>query len=66
MTSEITVLKFTVRFSDCDEHGRLKLSRLFQFMEEAAIADAERNGFGIWHVSCVQICLFAANLQCVV
>lgn len=50
MMSEITDLKFTVRFSDCDEHGRLKLSRLFQFMEEAAIADAERNGFGIWQM----------------
>lgn len=48
MTSEINDLKFTVRFSDCDEHSRLKLSRLFQFMEETAIADAERNGFGFW------------------
>jgi len=48
--SEITDLEFTVRFSDCDEHGRLKLSRLFQFMEEAAIADAERNGFGLWQM----------------
>ena len=50
MMSEITDLKFTVRFSDCDEYGRLKLSRLFQFMEEAAIADAERNGFGLWQM----------------
>ena len=50
MMSEITELKFTVRFSDCDEYGRLKLSRLFQFMEEAAIADAERGGFGLWRM----------------
>ena len=47
---QITELKFTVRFSDCDEYGRLKLSHLFQFMEEAALADAERNGFGLWQM----------------
>ena len=50
MMSEITDLKFTVRFSDCDEYGRLKLSSLFQFMEEAAISDAERGGFGLWRM----------------
>lgn len=50
MNNEITELKFSVRFSDCDEHNRLKLSRLFQFMEEAAIVDAERNGYGLWNL----------------
>lgn len=44
----ITELKFTVRFSDCDEHSRLKLSRLFQFTEEVALADAQRKGYGLW------------------
>ncbi len=48
MNHEITELKFSVRFSDCDEYSRLKLSRLFQFTEEAALADAERNGYGLW------------------
>ncbi|PWJ64932.1 MULTISPECIES: acyl-[acyl-carrier-protein] thioesterase [unclassified Fibrobacter] len=48
MNNKITELKFTVRFSDCDEYSRLKLSRLFQFTEETAIADAERNGYGLW------------------
>ncbi len=47
---EITELKFTVRFSDCDEHSRLKLSRLFQFTEEAALADAQRKGYGLWNM----------------
>lgn len=47
---EITELKFTVRFSDCDEHNRIKLSRLFQFTEEAALSDAERNGYGLWNM----------------
>lgn len=47
---EITELKFTVRFSDCDEHNRLKLSRLFQFTEEAALSDAERKGYGLWNM----------------
>lgn len=45
---EITELKFIVRFSDCDEHSRLKLSRLFQFTEETALADAQRKGYGLW------------------
>jgi len=45
---EITELKFTVRFSDCDEYSRLKLSRLFQFTEETALADAQRKGYGLW------------------
>ena len=48
MDNEITNLDFTVRFSDCDEYNRLKLSRLFQFTEEAAFVDAERNNYGIW------------------
>lgn len=48
MSNEITELNFSVRFSDCDEHRRLKLSRLFQFTEEVALADAERNGYGLW------------------
>lgn len=47
---EITELKFTVRFSDCDEHSRLRLSRLFQFTEEAALADAQRKGYGLWNL----------------
>ncbi len=47
---EITELKFTVRFSDCDEYSRLKLSRLFQFTEEAALADAQRKGYGLWNM----------------
>jgi len=47
-SDEVTELKFTVRFSDCDEHSRLKLSRLFQFTEEAALSDAQRNGYGLW------------------
>lgn len=47
---EITELKFTVRFSDCDEHSRLRLSRLFQFTEEAALADAQRKGYGLWNM----------------
>lgn len=45
---EITSKTFTVRFSDCDLHSRLRISNLFRFMEESAIADAEQNGFGIW------------------
>lgn len=48
MDNEITSMDFSVRFSDCNEYSRLKLSRLFQFMEEAAIIDAERNGYGLW------------------
>ncbi|MCF0222098.1 MAG: acyl-ACP thioesterase [Fibrobacter sp.] len=47
---EITELKFTVRFSDCDEYSRLRLSRLFQFTEEAALADAQRKGYGLWNM----------------
>lgn len=47
---EITELKFTVRFSDCDEYSRLKLSRLFQFTEETALADAQRKGYGLWNM----------------
>lgn len=47
-TPEITTKTFTVRFSDCDHHSRLRISNLFRFMEECAIADAEQNGFGIW------------------
>lgn len=46
----VTELKFTVRFSDCDEHSRLKLSRLFQFTEEVALADAQRKGYGLWNM----------------
>lgn len=48
MEQDITTKKFEVRFSDCDHHSRLKLSNLFLFMEETAIADAEQNGFGLW------------------
>ena len=48
MEQGITTKSFEVRFSDCDHHSRLKLSNLFLFMEETAIADAERNGFGLW------------------
>lgn len=48
MTDDITEMKFSVRFSDCDEYSRLKLSRLFQFTEETALADTERNGYGLW------------------
>ena len=48
MEPEVTTKNFEVRFSDCDHHSRLKLSNLFLFMEETAIADAEQNGFGIW------------------
>lgn len=48
MEPEITTKEFEVRFSDCDLHSRLKLSNLFLFMEETAIADAEANGFGLW------------------
>lgn len=48
MNNEITDMDFSVRFSDCDEYNRLQLSRLFQFMEEAALVDAERNGYGLW------------------
>lgn len=48
MEQEITEKKFEVRFSDCDRHSHLKLSNLFLFMEETAIADAEKNGFGLW------------------
>lgn len=47
---EITELKFTVRFSDCDEYSRLKLSRLFQFTEEVALTDAQRKGYGLWNL----------------
>ena len=38
---------FTVRFSDCDYNSRVKLSSLFRFMEESAVADAEENGYGL-------------------
>lgn len=48
MEQGITTKDFEVRFSDCDHHSRLKLSNLFLFMEETAIADAEANGFGLW------------------
>ncbi|MCF0215790.1 MAG: acyl-ACP thioesterase [Fibrobacteraceae bacterium] len=48
MEPEITSKTFDVRFSDCDHNSRLKLSNLFLFMEETAIADAEINGFGLW------------------
>ena len=48
MEQDITTKEFEVRFSDCDHHSRLKLSNLFLFMEETAIADAEKNGFGLW------------------
>lgn len=48
MESEIISKKFDVRFSDSDQYSRLKLSNMFQFMEETAIADAEQNGFGLW------------------
>ncbi len=48
MEQEITTKEFEVRFSDCDHHSRLKLSNLFLFMEETAISDAEKNGFGLW------------------
>lgn len=50
MSSQITELNFSVRFSDCDEYSRLKISRLFQFAEETALADAERNGYGLWNM----------------
>ncbi len=49
-SDEITELKFSVRFSDCDEYSRLKLSRLFQFTEEVALADAQRKGYGLWNM----------------
>lgn len=48
MEQEITSRTYEVRFSDCDHNSRLKLSNLFLFMEETAIADAEANGFGLW------------------
>lgn len=48
MEQGITTKDFEIRFSDCDHHSRLKLSNLFLFMEETAIADAEANGFGLW------------------
>lgn len=38
---------FTVRFSDCDYSSRVKLSSLFRFMEECAVADAEEQGYGL-------------------
>lgn len=47
METEITTKKFDVRFSDCDFYSRLRLSSLFLFMEETALADAEQNGFGL-------------------
>lgn len=48
MDQEITTRNFDVRFSDSDQYSRLRLSSLFMFMEETAIADAEQNGFGLW------------------
>lgn len=45
---EISEYVFPVRFSDCDASSRLRVSAFFDFMEETAILDAERNGFGIW------------------
>jgi medium-chain acyl-[acyl-carrier-protein] hydrolase len=48
MAREISSKNFTVRFSDCDNMSRLRLSSLFEFLEETAIVDAEQNGFGIW------------------
>lgn len=37
----------TVRFSDCDYTSHVKLSSLFLFMEECAVADAEWSGYGL-------------------
>src|SRR5690554_8088007 len=48
MNPEITTKTFSVRFSDCDHHSRLRVSNLFRFMEETVISDAEKNGYGIW------------------
>lgn len=48
MEQAFTTKTFDVRFSDCDHNSRLKLSSLFLFMEETAIADAEANGYGLW------------------
>ncbi len=48
MNPEITSKTFSVRFSDCDHHSRLRVSNLFRFMEETVISDAEKNGYGIW------------------
>ncbi len=48
MDKEISEYVFPVRFSDCDSTSRLRVSSFFDFMEETAILDAERNGFGIW------------------
>lgn len=48
MEKDISEYVFPVRFSDCDSSSRLRVSAFFDFMEETAILDAERNGFGIW------------------
>lgn len=48
METDISTKQFSVRFSDCDHTSRLRLSNLMRFMEECAIHDAERNGFGVW------------------
>jgi acyl-ACP thioesterase len=45
---EISTKDFAVRFSDCDHTSHVRLSSIFKFMEEAAVFDSERNGFGIW------------------
>ncbi len=48
MDKEISEYVFPVRFSDCDSASRLRVSSFFDFMEETAILDAEKNGIGIW------------------
>ena len=44
---DISSKEFTVRFSDCDYTSRAKLSTLFRFMEECAVASAEEKGYGL-------------------
>lgn len=48
MEKEISESVFSVRFSDCDFTSRLRISSFFDYMEETAILDAEKNGYGIW------------------
>ena len=48
MEKEIDDYIFPIRFSDCDSRSRLRVSAFFDFMEETAILDAEKNGCGIW------------------
>ena len=48
MEKEIEEYIFPVRFSDCDPRSRLRISAFLDFMEETAILDAEKNGYGIW------------------